>query len=471
MTGPVAAETIEERGPDWVRDAVFYQVFPDRFSKSGRQGEVADLAPWGAAPTRENFFGGDLPGITEKLDHLERLGATALYMTPIFKAGSNHRYDTHDYFQVDPLLGDDGALRELVDEAHRKNIRVILDGVFNHVGDGFWAFEDLRINGDRSTYRDWFLARELPLETEPPNYQTCGGAAFLPKLNPANADVRDHVLRVATHWIDQAGIDGWRLDVPWKVPHDFWRAFRACVKQARPSAYLVGEAWWSWGGLLRVFDGLMNYRLRSALLSFCLFDEMDAEDFAIELQLILDASEGGARMLNLLGSHDTPRLITLADGDVERTALALSTLFVLPGAPMLYYGDEIGMEGGEDPDCRRTMEWDEAAWNTSLFDLVRNLAALRNDSMALRRGDTAVLLAFNRVLAVRRRHGADELIAVLNAGAARRDFVVPLPGHNGADFVDALGSGDVYPADGPELVIGNLPARTALLLRRTNNAA
>ncbi|MFL5954422.1 MAG: glycoside hydrolase family 13 protein [Gaiellaceae bacterium] len=452
------------RGPDWVPDAVFYEIFPDRFHNGDRSLDPSGVAPWGSTPTRENFFGGDLLGVKEKLPHLQRLGVTGLYLTPIFRAGSNHRYDTHDYREVDPMLGDAGALRELVTDAHGRGIKVVLDGVFNHVGDGFWAFRDLQVRGEKSPYREWFDAPHLPLTSDPPNYQTCGGAPFLPKLDTSNGHVRDHLLDVATHWVEEAGIDGWRLDVPWKVPLEFWQAFRARLTELRPELYLVGEAWWSWGELLRVFDGLMNYRLRSALLGFCLFDTMDAEDFAIELQLLLADAGGGGFMLNLLGSHDTPRLFSLAGGDEAKVGFALGALFALPGVPMIYYGDEIGMDGGEDPDCRRAMQWDEAAWRRSIFDRVTSLIALRAASPALRRGTTEVLLTFNRVLALRRRTGDDDMIVLLNAGPPRSDFPVRLPLDASSTFVDAL-DGDRYSARDSCLVVPHLPGRAALFLR------
>jgi glycosidase len=448
---------------DWVRDAVFYQIFPDRFRNGDPTNDPPGVAAWGDAPTLDNFFGGDLAGITAGLSHVERLGARALYLTPVFQAGTNHRYDTEDYFTIDGALGDTGALRELVEEAHGRGIRVLLDGVFNHVGDGFWAFRDLVEKGERSAYRDWFFTDGLPPQSDPPTYQTCGGAAFLPKVNTANAEAREHLLRVATHWVDEAGIDGWRLDVPWKVPPDFWHAFRDRVKGRRPDAYLVGEAWWSWGEMREVFDGLMNYRLRARIFDFCLFDTQDAEDFAIELRQLLAESDNGDLMLNLLGSHDTARLMTVANGDEQRVALALTALFTLPGTPMIYYGDEVGLEGGDDPDCRRTMPWDESEWRAPVYDLTTRLIALRRESAALRRGSIDVLLTFNRVLAYRRRAGGDEVIVVLNPGDARRDFAVPVPDGARGRYVDRLGGG-CYELDRSSLVVPELRARTALVL-------
>lgn len=457
-------------GPDWVRDAVFYQIFPDRFANGDPGNDPPRTMGWDDAPTFDNFFGGDLAGITANLSHLEQLGVTGVYLTPIFKAGTNHRYDTHDYYEIDPVLGDVGALRELVQEAHSRGMRILLDGVFNHVGDGFWAYRDLALNGEASAYSDWFFAHELPLVADPPSYQTCGGASYLPKLNTDSEQVRQHLLDVATYWIDQAGIDGWRLDVPWKVPLDFWRAFRSHVKQCRPSAYLVGEAWWSWGDMRSVFDGLMNYRLRARILDFCLFDSQDAEDFAIEVLQLLAQSNNGDLMLNLLGSHDTSRLMTVADGDEQRVALALVALFTLPGTPMLYYGDEIGLAGGDDPDCRRTMPWDRSRWREPVYDLTRKLIALRRESAALRRGEFAVLLTFNRVLAFSRRHGTEQLIVVINTGAERKDFAVQLPLGLGDTLVDRL-SGAAYELRDSRFVIPTLRARTALVLAEPRTLA
>jgi cyclomaltodextrinase len=448
---------------DWVRDAVFYQIFPDRFYNANRTNDPSGTVGWHERPTLDNFFGGDLEGITAKLWHLERLGVTGLYLTPVFKAGTNHRYDTHDYFKVDSALGDPATLRELVQEAHGRGIRVLLDGVFNHVGDGFWAFEDVIANGDRSPYRDWFFVDGVPIVKEPATYQTCGGASFLPKLNTANPEVRKHLLQVATHWIDEADIDGWRLDVPWKVPLDFWLAFHEHVKKRRPDAYLVGEAWWSWGEMRTVFDGLMNYRLRARLFDFCLTDSQDAEDFAIELQQLLAESNGADLMLNLLGSHDTARLITLAGGDEQRVALALTALFMLPGTPMLYYGDEVGLAGSDDPDCRRPMPWDESEWRRGIYDLTRQLIALRHEHAALRRGSFDVLLTFNRVLAFRRRHESHDVVVLLNAGQPRRDFVLRLPNNAATCFVDGL-TGTSYQVLDSAVLIPELGERSALVL-------
>lgn len=450
-------------GPEWVRDAVFYQVFPDRFANGDASNDPAGTVPWSSAPTRDNYFGGDLAGLVDRLAYLEELGINGLYLTPIFRAGTNHRYDTHDYYSVDPALGNAGLLRELVQEAHARGIRVLLDAVFNHVGTGFFAFDDVRRHGERSLYRDWFVLAGDEVATDPLNYQTCGGTHYLPKLDTSNPDVREYLLEVATHWLVQADIDGWRADVPWKVPIDFWEVFRARVKQVKPDAYLVGEAWWSWGSLRLAFDGLMNYRLRRTLFDFCLFDAMDAEDLAIDSRIILDESEGGDFMLNLLGSHDTARIATLAGGDMERVALAFVALFTYPGTPMIYYGDEVGLEGGDDPDCRRAMPWDPDRWDLRLHSLVKRLIELRRKSLALQRGTWEAILTFNRVLVFRRAYEDDQVIVILNAGSQRRDFTLRLPIDAPSRIVDSL-TGEALPVEGSSLTVPVLRSRSALVL-------
>lgn len=455
--------------PSWVADAIFYEIFPDRFRNGDPSNDPPGVQPWGFPPNRHDFQGGDLAGILEKLPYLEELGVNALYLTPIFAAGTNHRYDTHDYFQVDPALGDLELLRRLVREAHQAGLRVVLDGVFNHCGDGFWAFRDLVRQGRRSAYRDWFFLRGEVVHQDPPNYQTCGGAAYLPKLNTSHPELRRHLLEAATYWLEVAEIDGWRLDVPWKVPLEFWEEFRETVKASNPEAYLVGEVWRDAVPWLQVFDGVMNYPLRNWLLDFCLRQTMDAEDFAYEAGHHLQRSgEAAPSMLNLLGSHDTPRLLTLCGGDTRRATLALAALFTFPGAPMLYYGDELGLEGGDDPSCRGTMEWDSARWNLEVLESCRLLVGIRHAHPALRRGSWEPLLTFNGVLAARRRWGDDQLVVVLNPREARKDLAISLSEAPEGEWRDLLAQGSYRLWDG-QLRLDSLGESSALLLVPAGN--
>jgi glycosidase len=455
--------------PDWVQNAVFYQIFPDRFANGDCSNDPPIVEPWDNPPTAHNFFGGDLAGIQQRLTYLAELGVTALYLTPIFAAGTNHRYDTHDYLTIDPALGDTDLLRELVAHAHDLGMRIVLDGVFNHCGDGFWAFQDVIRHGPGSPYRDWFFVREFPIRQNPPSYQTCGGAPYLPKLNVAHPHVRRYLLHVVRYWIETADIDGWRLDVPWKVAPDFWQDVRETVKAVKPDAYLVGECWRDARPWLALFDGVMNYRLRDILLDFCVRDHMDAEDAAYETQrLLADYGPSVPYLLNLLGSHDTPRLLSLCQGDRRRAIVALTALLTYPGAPMLYYGDEIGMEGANDPDCRRCMRWDPTNWRMDIFQACQTLIALRRTHPALRHGTWEPLVIFNGFLAYRRRCPGDDVIVILNPRDAQPDMVIDLPSGEDRQWRNRL-TGDVYRATRGRLCLGHIPTSTAIILTPDEN--
>ncbi len=450
---------------EWVADAVFYQIFPERFCNGEPANDPPGVVPWNDLPTRENFFGGDLRGILARLDYLQDLGVTALYLNPIFRAGTNHRYDTWDYFQVDPALGDAALLKELVEAAHRRGMRLILDGVFNHCGEGFAPFQDVCEKGAASQFADWFLVHSFPLQKEPLSYATCGGAPYLPKLNASYRPVQEYLFKVARYWLEEAGIDGWRLDVPFKVPFAFWREFRRVVKAANPAAYLVGEVWreaapWLEGD---TFDGVTNYRLRELILDYCLTNVLDGEDFGFEVHMLRRAQGPlAANMLNLLGSHDTARIFTLLKGDLERLRIALTFLMTVPGAPLVYYGDEVGLLGEADPDCRRTMPWEEARWDTRVLSLYKELIALRRSHPAFRHGEVETLAAFNGIYAYRRSFGEDEAIVVLNPRESVPVF--DLPTHSRQSAWADVASGEIVRSVAGVLRLPLVPARSARLL-------
>lgn len=447
--------------PGWVPDAVFYQVFPDRFCNGDRASDPPGAVPWDSAPTRENFFGGDLQGVLDKLDYLQDLGINALYLNPIFKARTNHKYDTEDYFQVDPAFGTNALLKELVAEIHRRGMHVILDGVFNHCGAEFPPFRDLAQNGPQSAYRDWFLVRSFPIRKEPLSYMTCGGADYLPKLNHANPAVLEFILKVARYWVEEAGIDGWRLDVPFKIPFNFWRQFR----QALPGVYLVGEIWREAGPWVQgdIFDGATNYRLRELLLDYCLTDVLDGEDFGFETQMLSKAHGPASRaMLNLLGSHDTARIFTVLGGDLGRLKVALTYVMTAPGAALVYYGDEVGLQGETDPGCRRAMPWDAPHWQPEVTALYRRLIALRHAHPALRRGERRSLFTFNGAFAYRMSLGEDEVIVALNPRESLPGVNLPVESVCPA-WKDAE-TGKMYALQGGKLELGDLPARSAQVL-------
>ncbi len=429
--------------PAWVQDAIFYQIFPDRFENGDRENDPPNVEPWGSPPTLWGFQGGDLRGICNRLDYLLDLGITAIYLNPIFRSTSNHRYNALDYFQIDPKLGDMDDFRALVDLLHRHGIKLILDGVFNHCGRGHFAFVDVLENQVFSPYKDWFLINNFPVDAYSPgearDYQAWWGIKSLPKLNTDNPATRRYLLQVAGYWIEQ-GADGWRLDVPNEIDDgSFWAEFRHVVKSANPQAYLVGEIWKAdqrWVGDNHL-DGLMNYPLRECLLSMLASDAGATAQCAAQLESLtrIYPTENVNAMYNLLGSHDTERVLTVLQGDVRRLRLALAFQFAYPGAPAIYYGDEIGLTGGKDPQCRAAFPWDEAQWNQELRGWVKQLIELRKRYPVLRRGDYRHLLADNRrhCFAFCRTLDDQVLLAVMNVGAVNRHLTLP---------VGSLGWGD-----------------------------
>lgn len=378
--------------PDWVKDAIFYQIFPDRFCRSERYRAVGKFVPWNSRPTRENMFGGNLTGVEDKLKYIAGLGVNAIYLCPIFKSNSNHRYHTVDYFEIDPVLGTLKDFDRLVKKAHKLGLRVILDGVFNHCSRGFFQFNSLMELGQNSPYVDWFHVKGWPLNaySGKPNYECWWNYPALPKFNTGCPDVREYLFSVGEYWTAR-GIDGWRLDVPNEIDDDsFWQEFRRRVKAINPEAYIVGEIWdaperWLQGDQ---FDGVMNYLFRKAVMKF-FFDEhpISTEEFCSRLREAFPEGRGDIPM-NLLGSHDTTRLRSQPCASWDRIRLALTLMFFLPGAPCVYYGEELGMEGGKDPDNRRSVPWEKLSQmqKEPVFALVKELTEMRKNSAVLRDG-------------------------------------------------------------------------------------
>ncbi|MBR5692892.1 MAG: glycoside hydrolase family 13 protein [Fibrobacter sp.] len=382
--------------PAWVKDAIFYQIFPDRFCRSERYHAVGKFVPWGTKPTRENMFGGNLAGIEDKLEYIKGLGVTALYLCPIFKSNSNHRYHTVDYFEIDPVLGTLEDFDRLVKKVHKLGMRIILDGVFNHCSRGFFQFNSLMELGQSSPYVDWFHVKGWPLNaySGKPNYECWWNFPALPKFNTDCEEVREYLFSVAEYWT-RRGIDGWRLDVPNEIDDDsFWQEFRRRVKAVNPDAYIVGEIWdaperWLQGDQ---FDGVMNYVFRKAVMQY-LFDEnaISTEEFCKRLQAAFPENRGDMPM-NLLGSHDTTRLKSQPCASWERIKFALTLMFFMPGAPCVYYGEELGMLGGKDPDNRRSVPWEKLTkmQEEPVYALVKELTELRNKNAVLRDGSLEI---------------------------------------------------------------------------------
>ncbi|XOK62885.1 alpha-glycosidase [Paenibacillus elgii] len=405
--------------PGWVKEAVFYQIFPERFANGDPSNDPAGVRSWEEAdPGPHDFYGGDLQGVLDRLDYLGSLGVNAIYFTPLFAAETNHKYDTTDYLKIDPQFGDTGMLKKLVQACHERGIRVILDAVFNHSGALFAPFQDVVRHGPESRYRDWFHIKQFPVQTEPrPSYHCFAFEAHMPKLNTANPEVRQYLLDVAQYWVKECDIDGWRLDVANEVDHEFWRHFRKTLKSLKPDFYILGEIWhdampWLQGDQ---FDAVMNYPATEAVLDFFAKDAIDAGQFSHRINRLLAQypQQVNEAAFNIVGSHDTPRLLTVAQ-EARKAKLAVLFQFAFPGVPCIYYGDEVGMQGGADPDCRRPMIWDETRQNQELLAFYRTIISYRRQHRAMRDGTFQVIYAKDRQLVIRRTDAGEQLYIGFN---------------------------------------------------------
>lgn len=428
--------------PSWVADAVFYQIFPDRFAKSDQVPKPSHLEAWDSPPTVHGYKGGDLIGIAEHLDYLEDLGITAIYLNPIFWSASNHRYHTYDYYRVDPILGGNAAFDTLLSACHDRGIRVVLDGVFNHASRGFFPFHDVAENGQESPWKEWFYVEGWPVrpydEDLPANYVGWWGMRGLPKLNTENAEVREYLMRVGEHWVNR-GADGWRLDVPEEITTDgFWEEFRSRVKEVNPDAYIVGEIWGDaseWISEGDRFDGTMNYLFAGFTLAFTagsriphriavgqnypLTPPLNGDAYRRQIDDLIAAypPEAAAANLTLLGSHDTSRILSVAGGDLQSVRLSTLLQFTFPGAPSIYYGDEVAMTGEGDPGSRGAFPWGrESTWNTQLRSELQSLISLRKAHTALRRGTYGSLASTDGMTVFSRVDETERVVVAVNAG-------------------------------------------------------
>ena len=386
---PVREEEIFDT-PNWANGAIVYQIFPERFARKNLNTD----GNWYLTPmNRTEMLGGNLRGIIDALDYLEELGIEVIYLTPIFKSSSNHKYNTDDYMEIDPTFGTEDDLKELVEKAHNKNIKIILDGVFNHSGYEFAPFKDLMENQENSKYKDWYYPFSFPLKWkwgEKPNYWTFGYAGPMPKLNTSNPEVRDYIFGVIRKWMS-LGIDGWRLDVADEVSHDFWKAFRKVVKSINKDALIIGEVWYESSPWLLgdEYDTVMNYLFFDNVKKLLVTKEYKVSDFDYENNFLRGRMHTKVQPLlwNLIDSHDTPRFLTQADNNEEILKLAFALQMTLPGMPMIYYGDEAGMQGGKDPDCRRGMLWDKNKQNGEIFDYYKKWIKIHKKYSSLKNGE------------------------------------------------------------------------------------
>ena len=495
--------------PGWFGRGVTYQIFPDRFYRKKARGvdgligcrtlhERWDETPLCGPNERgdycEDFFGGDLAGITEKLDYLASLHVTTLYLNPIFEAASNHRYDTADYETVDPLLGDEQDFRTLCTEAEKRGIRVMLDGVFNHTGaksryfnaDGFYPAPGAA-QGPISPYYSWYSFHPFPTD-----YDAWWGIKNLPAVNERNESYVNYIITgensIVRRWL-RAGASAWRLDVADELPDDFIADIRAAMEQEKPDSILLGEVWEDGSNKIAysqrrkyLLGGethcLMNYPFRTAAL--CYLRGGDAADFRESMETIRENYPAPAfqSAMNFLGTHDTPRVLSLlGEGQTpadkaeraafrlrpeeerlgkERWKLASALLYAFPGSPMLFYGDEAGLQGLEDPFCRGGYPWGRE--DEDLLAWFRLLGRLRKRP-SLRRGDLTWLHAQGPLLAFRRQAEGETTAAAFNAGDAEVALTLPWEGREALDLL----TGQRFAAWEGRIALC-LPARGAVLL-------
>ena len=437
--------------PEWAKGAVAYQIFPERFCNGDKTNDPPNIKEWGKLPiTKNTFYGGDLRGIIEKIPYLSELGVDVIYLTPIFSSPSTHKYDTTDYYQIDPHFGNLEMFRELVKKCHENNIKVILDGVFDHCGRDFWAFQDVIKRGLKSRYIGWFNIYSFPIKTRPkPTYETWGKDLWwMPRFMTENPEARRYLLDAALYWIKEAGIDGWRLDVASELGHDFLREFRKAVKRANSATIIIGEiphfaSPWLEGDQC---DSVMNYPFRQAVIDFFAKGAINAEEFDARLTKVrmLYKEQVNHVLYNLIGSHDTVRFLSFCGNKTEKMILAVIFQFTYLGMPVIYYGDERGMVGGQDPDCRRPMDWSELkGQKLRLFETYKKLIALRKNHPALKIGEFFTHFADqkNNVYSYLRRSESQEILIVLNNSAKTRMVAIPSPKDWKGFVIDLLEGG------------------------------
>lgn len=418
--------------PEWAHNKVVYQVFPSRFATSK---DVPDKIWYKTPMDRTADLGGDLRGIINKLDYIRDLGVDVVYLTPIFDSKSTHKYDTIDYYTIDPSFGTTEDLVELVDKAHAMGMRVVLDAVFNHTAPEFFAFRDVEENWETSKYRDWYYCNGKPKRPKvpfvKPNYKCFSYFGGMPKLNLTNPDTAKYCIDVALYWLRTAKVDGWRLDVGDEVSHYFWREFRKAVKAEFPEAIIVGEVWHYAADFLQgdEWDSVMNYPFLNACMDFVAKGEITATEFLNDLGFLRGNLNNNCQsvMWNLLGSHDTARALRRCGEDKRKMMLMAAMQLLQPGMPFIYYGDEVGMTGGHDPDCRRGMLWDEKRQDQQLLAYYKRLIAIRKANPCLTELDADEVKADDEAGLVRMRRG--NLVLLFHG----KEGVVQLPQYTGKE--------------------------------------
>ena len=422
--------------PQWAANKVVYQIFPSRFATT----QPVDKELWYKAPiTPMDDLHGNLRGIIEHLDYIKDLGIDVVYLTPIFKSNSCHKYDTIDYYQVDPSFGTTEDLKELVQKSHERGMNVVLDAVYNHSGREFFAFQDILEKGEKSKYLDWYFIDELPPRGEwgeIPNFKCFGYYGGMPKLNLKNPEVEKYITDVACYWIKECDIDGWRLDVGDEISHFFWKNFRKAIKAVKKDMLIIGEIWHYAGDFLEgdEWDTVMNYPFYLNLIDLLADEKINVSQFVQNLGYLKGRLNKKCYplMWNLIDSHDTARFLHLCHDNKKKQHLAAAFQLLLPGMPMVYYGDEYAMPGANDPDCRRGMYWDEEYQDKEMYNWYKKLMQVRKTHACIVEGEMIETIANDDedTIVMIRKNGEETIAMLFNCGNSAKEFNEYAEKHN-----------------------------------------
>ncbi len=411
---------------DWAYDAVFYQIFVDRFARGNYAKDESYInRRWNEGIDRYSFTGGDLCGIEEKLPYLKNSGINAIYLTPVFLSPTNHKYNITDYLSVDPQFGGNDSLKSLIASAHAQGIKIILDTVFNHCDVSHARFCDVMKNGRKSEYYNCFLIDGEQPDVEKGNYAYFADCKYMPKWNTSDADTRRYLINIALAYLDM-GFDGLRLDVADEISHEMWRQLRSEVKAKYPQALLLGEIWhdnehWLRGEQL---DGIMNYKLQKIFVDYFGVNPITAKRASERMNglLMKNTEQANAMALNFLDNHDTPRFLRFAGGNRDKVLCALCAMIMFPGMPCIFYGTELPLDGAGDPECRKTFDWTFAERTESYASAYGSIIALKRNS-ALCGGQTAVS-AENGLLKIVRTKGKERITAYFNTSGRAKKLAI-----------------------------------------------
>ena len=496
--------------PDWVYGGVMYQIFPERFNYSDTNSLFEEKVEWGSTPKRLEFQGGDLYGIIDKLDYIKNLNVNILYLNPIFLSGSTHRYDTWDHFKVDPKLGGEKALEKLIDELHARNMKIIFDTSLNHVHPKHFAFQDIIKNGEKSKYKDWFTIYEYPvhlkyrphlyentykvgwdgnekeykkylektfLETEipvknidddgpivEPSYKSWWGVPDMPKINYSCEDARKWALDVTSFWIDNFNIDGWRMDVAKEIDLLFWKDFRKTAKDSNQNVLLFSEIFGDTSQWLQgdMFDGTMNYSFRESMVDYFATKRMNISEFSDSLANLyfMYSFKALSSCQNLLSSHDVKRFLNRCSDDSSIYGpIFMQATF--PGIAGIYYGDEIGLNGGNEPNNREAFPWnDEGSWDINLQNYIREIMNIKSSNNILKYGNFQLLPNQNDAIVFRRALRDKSLLCIFNRSEDQKNIKIPSTAHG---IEQIFGNSDIQLDDG-NILISELQKNAGLII-------